>query len=162
MNRRAASGHTVFELLIVVVVLMLIAGIVIPNTSVGDERKLDTLQLAIQDAIDHAQSLSYHQGMTYGVRFSVAGQWFAVVDENGTPIDDPLSHGDYVVRLKNPDLPSGIYIDSANFGIRPLAAFDGKGVLLQSGEVHIRSGSTERWLACDTATNLFTDITEYP
>ena len=152
MNRRHVSGHTVLELMVVVIVLMVIAGIVLPNTSVGDERKLDTLQLAIQDAMDHAQSLSYHQGAPFGVRFSVAGQWFAVVDENGVPIDDPLSHGDYVIRLQGPDMPSDIHIDAASFGTRPLAAYDNKGVLIDGGEVHLRAGATQRWLACDTAT----------
>ncbi len=161
MKLRPASGHTVVEMLIVMVVLMLLAGIVLPNASVGDDRKLDTLQLAMQDALDHAQSLAYHQGVPFGVRFSIEGQWFAAVDENGVPIDDPLSHGDYVIRLKSPDMPSDIHVDSADFGGRPLATFDAKGVLLTPGEVHIRAGNTERWLACDTATNKFTDITEY-
>jgi len=162
VNRRHASGHTVLELVVVVIVLMVIAGIVIPAASVGDERKLDTLQLAIQDAMDHAQSLSYHQGITYGVRFSTTGQWFAVVDENGVPIDDPLSHGDYLIRLGNPELPSDIHVDSASFGGRPLAAYDGKGVLIAGGEVHLRAGDTQRWLSCNTATAELSEISVEP
>ncbi len=76
MNRRT-SGYSVLELLVVVMMLAVLAGIVLPSASVGDDRKLDTLQLAMQDAIDHAQSLSFHQGIAYGVRFNTAGQWFA-------------------------------------------------------------------------------------
>lgn len=158
MTRRHPAGHTVLELLVVIIVLAVIAGIVIPSASVGDERKLDTLQLAIQDALDHTQSLAYHQGAPFGVRFSVDGQWFAAVDENGVPVDDPLSHGDYVIRLVGPDQPSDIHIDSAGFGGRPLATFDGKGVLLTGGEVHLRAGNTQRWLSCNTATAKFQQI----
>jgi type II secretory pathway pseudopilin PulG len=162
VNVRRCSGHTLIEMLVVIMVLMIIAAIVVPSTSVGDERKLDTLQLAIQDALDHAQSLAYHQGAPFGVRFSVAGQWFAAVDENGVPIDDPLSHGDYVIRLSGPDMPSNIHIDAAEFGIRPLACFDGKGVLMYGGEVHLRAGNTQRWLSCDTATSKLTEIPVEP
>jgi hypothetical protein len=149
------SGHTVLELLVVVMMLAILAAIAIPAASVGDDRKLDTMQLALQDAIDHAQSLSFHQGVAYGVRFSTAGQWFAVVNENGVPVDDPLSHGDYLIRMTNPspDLPSGVHLDYAMFGPRPLAGFDEKGVLIKGGEVRITAGKTQRILTCDTATN---------
>ncbi len=156
--KRARSGHTIIELLIVVLVLGLLAGIVLPSSSVGDDRKLDTLQLEIQDAIYHAQSLAYHKGAVYGVRFNVGSQWFAVVNEVGVPIDDPLSHGDYVVRLGTPGQPKGVAIDYATFGVRPLAPFDTKGVLTTAGEIHLRAGDTDRWLICNTATATLTEI----
>ena len=156
------SGHTIVELLVVVAVLVILAGIVLPSSSLGEDRKLDTLQLSIQDAIDHAQSLSYHEGVPYGVRFSVKGQWFGVANEVGVPVDDPLTHGDYVMRLKSPDMPSNCTLDYALFGVRPLIAFDSKGILVQPGEVHLRCGSTERWLSCDAATNKLTPIAISP
>ena len=155
--KRKTSGHTLIEMLVVIVVLAVLAGIVIPSASVGDDRKLDTLQLAMQDAMDHAQSLAYHQGVPYGVRFHVAGDWFAVVNEVGVPMDDPLSHGDYVIRLKSPDMPSALSLDYAMFGARPVAAFDAKGVLMEGGEVTISTGSTVRHLECDTATAKLTE-----
>jgi hypothetical protein len=157
MNR-IRSGHTIVELLVVVAILILLAGIVLPSSGVGDQRKLDTLQLEIQDALDHAQSLSYHTGSTHGVRFNSNSQWFGVVNELGLLIDDPLSHGDYIVRLKEPGQPKDVHIDYAMFGARPLAAFDAKGVLTTSGEIHLRAGETERWLTCNTATATLTEI----
>ena len=39
------------------------------------------------------------------------------------------------------------------FGIRPLAAFDEKGVLIHGGEVRITAGQTQRILTCTTATS---------
>lgn len=152
--KRREQGHTLLEMLVVVLILGILAGIAIPAASVGDDRKLDTLQLAIQDAIDHAQSLSFHQGVAYGVRFNVNGQWFAVVNENGVPVDDPLSHGEYLIRLTNPspDMPNGCHLDYAMFGTRPLAAFDEKGVLIRGGEVRLTAGKTQRILTCTTAT----------
>ena len=162
MHPRRIDGHTLIELLVVVIVLMVIAGIVIPSSSVGAERKLDTLQVAMQDAINRAQTLSYHQNATYGVRFETAGGWFAVVDEEGMPAEEPLSHGDYLIRLNGPDMPTDLHIDSADFGGRPLAAFDEKGVLIVGGEVHIRAGNTVRWLVADTATNTLMEVPADP
>ena len=152
------SGHTLVELLVAVAVLLLLAGIVIPSATMGDERKLDTLQLQIQDAMDHAKALSYHTGSIHGVRFDTTYQWFAVVNEVGIPIDDPLSHGDYVIRLNAPGQPSGVRIDGAAFPLRPLAVFNEKGVLEESGEVHISTANTVRWLSANTAISKLSEI----
>ena len=162
MAPRRNSGHTILELLVVVIVLMIIAGIVIPSSSVGAERKLDTLQVALQDAINEAQALSYHQGATFGVRFDVPGQFIAVVDETGMPTEDPFTHGDYLIHLNAPNIPSNVNIDYADFGGRPLAAFSEKGVLLTGGELHIRAGDTPRWLVMDTATNTLMEVPAGP
>jgi hypothetical protein len=96
------------------------------------------------------------------VRFSLPGQWFAVVNENGVPMADPLSHGDYLVRLTGPNIPTDVHIDYANFGVRPLAAFNEKGVLIESGEIHLRAGQTERWLTCETATAKLMEVPSSP
>jgi type II secretory pathway pseudopilin PulG len=156
---RRERGHTLIELLIVAAVLMILAGIVIPSGTVSDDRKLDTLQLQIQDAMDHAQALAYHTGSVHGVRFSTTGQWFAVVNEVGIPIDDPLSHGDYVVKLNSPGQPGGIRLDYGIFGTRPIAVFNEKGVLEESGQVNIGTTKAVRWLFANTATAKLTEIT---
>ncbi len=156
--RAPQSGHTLIEILVAMLILGLLAGIVLPSGGIGDDRKLDTVQLEIQDAIDHAQSVSYQTGAPHGVRFDSNHGWFAVINEVGVAIDDPLAHGDYIVRLKDPGQPGNVHIDYATFNGRPLAAFDAKGVLVSSGSIHLRAGSTERWLACNTATATLTEI----
>ena len=158
MGTRPQSGHTLVEILIAMLVLALLAGIVLPSSGVGDDRKLDTVQLEIQDAIDHAQSLAYQTGSAHGVRFNTGHGWFAVVNEAGVAIDDPLTHGDYIVRLADPGQPTNVFIDYAIFGSRPLAAFDAKGVLVTAGSIHLRCGKSQRWLACNTATASLTEI----
>jgi type II secretory pathway pseudopilin PulG len=152
------SGHTVLELLVVAMVLMILAAIVLPSGSMGVDRKLDTVQLEIQDAIDHAQSLAYHRAEPFGVRFGDAGDWFAVVDRAGAAVNDPLSRRPYVVRLDAPGQPSGVRVTHAEFGGRPLAAFNEKGILNDSGQVHLRVQSTERWLAMNTASPVLAPI----
>ncbi len=145
-------GFTLIELLIVVVVLGLLAGIAIPSASMSEDRKFDTVQLAVQDALDFAQGLAYQTGVTHSVRFGKSfGGWWAVVDEVGVPIEDPLTHGDYVVRLDRPGLPPGVEIDYVSLGGRPLATFDSKGELHAGGEINLRHGSQMRYLTINTA-----------
>ncbi len=55
-------------------------------------------------------------------------------------------------------MPSALSLDYANFGTRPVAAFDAKGVLMEGGEVTISTGSTVRHLTCDTATAKLTEF----
>lgn len=159
---RRTHGHTVIELLVVVAVMMILAAIALPNSTQGPERKLDTAQLAMQDAFDHAQSLATTTAAVYGVRFDCDEEWFAVVDATGHPVDDPLSHMPYVVHLMQPGEPADVVIDSADFSGHMVAVFNEKGVMHVGGEVHLRAGTSLRWLTIDTATAALTEIPVAP
>ena len=155
---RSAHGHTLLELLVVVAILMVLAAIAMPSSAETPDRKLDTVQLAMQDALDHAQSLATTTAAVYGVRFDVEGEWFCVVDSTGKPVEDPLSHKPYQVKLLLPGQPPDVVIDSVDFGGRIVAVFNEKGVMHSGGEVHLRAGTTLRWLETDTATASLVEI----
>jgi len=151
-TRQTNQGFTLIELLVVSAVLMMLALIALPAAGMDDHRKLDVVQLGVQDALDYAQRESYKSGVPYGVRFGTnAGGWFAVVNAAGIPVEDPLSHGDYVVRFTDPGYPTGVTVDYATFGVRPVAAYDEKGVLVFGGQIHLRAGDQVRWLQLTTA-----------
>lgn len=149
---RRRRGFSLVEMLVVIVVLGLLAAVAIPSTAMSEDRKFDTVQLALQDALDYAQGRAYQTGAVHAVRFGKSfGGWWAVVDEVGVPLEDPLTHGDYVIRLDRPGLPNGVTLDAIDFNGRPLAAFDQKGELYAAGEIHLRHGATVRYLEINSA-----------
>jgi prepilin-type N-terminal cleavage/methylation domain-containing protein len=151
---RSQDGVTLIELLAVVFVMGILAAIAVPSASTSYERKLDTLQMEVQDAIDHAQTLAYHTGVKHAVRLDVSAQWIAVVNAVGAPVDDPLTHTPYVVRFTPaPGQPTGATIDSALFGFnRPIILFNSKGNLEYEGTLRMSAGGYQRLLTLNSAT----------
>lgn len=146
-------GFTLVEMVVTVFVLIVLAGVVVPAPSRDTDRKLDLLQMQIQDAIDHSRALAYHTGQKMGVLFSTSGNWLAVVNELGVPFEDPLTRRWYVIDFDAPDQPGDIHIEHALFGAgRPIIGFDTKGELIYPGEVRIRAGEGQRWFSVNTAT----------
>ena len=152
-NRRQA-GVTLIELLAIVVVMGFLAAIAVPAASVSYERKMDVLQLEVQDAIDHAQSLAYHTGLKHAVRLDTSAQWIAVVNEVGAPVVDPLTRKPFVVRFTPaPGQPTGAFMTSAQFGFdRPLILFNSKGDLEYEGTLSLSAGKYQRLLSLNSAT----------
>ena len=146
------AGFTMLELVVVVAVLALLSMAAIPSSSVSKKRKLDLLQLQIQDAIDHAKSMAYHTGAEYGVILNSNHQFIAVTNEMATPMEDPLKRAAYVVRLNRPDQPSGIRVEDCDFGFRPVVPFNDKGDLDYPGQILISADGQERLLELNTAT----------
>ena len=145
-------AFTLIELLLTVVILGVIMAIAIPTSSMSDERKLDILEVQIQDALDYAKDLSYRLGSKHAVMFNTQGQYFAVVNEQIVPMEDPLRRQPYIIRMNFPDQPAGIRIEQALFGSRSVAPFDEKGVLTTPGTVRISAGDSQRWFEITTAT----------
>jgi prepilin-type N-terminal cleavage/methylation domain-containing protein len=157
---KRAAGFTLVELLISVALLGMFAAMAMPSGGMSSDRKIDTIQLQVQDAIDHAQSISYHTGQKMAVRISTNGQWIAVVNELGVPVQDPLTRGPYIVQFEPlPGQPAGVKMVQASFGFnRPLVAFDSKGVLQYPGTLTITAGEEARLLSLNAATVTLTEV----
>ncbi len=152
-------GFTIMELMVSVSVIAFLAVIALPNASPDNERKLDMVQLQLQDAIDHAQSLAYHTGEKMSAFVNVQGQWIAVVNAQGVAQEDPLTHSLYALRLSDPGQPAGISIDYvANPLNRSLVMFDDRGILVYPVDVIISAGGVSRSLRINTATGELAEV----
>jgi prepilin-type N-terminal cleavage/methylation domain-containing protein len=149
-----SQGFTIVELMITVFVMVILAGVVVPAASPDVDRKLDTLQMEVQDAIDHAQAIAYHTGQKMGVLFNTNDNWLVVINETGVPFEDPLTHKWYLVDFDAPDQPGNIHVDYVAFGPagRPVVLFNSKGELSYSGQIRIRASGQQRWFSVNTAT----------
>jgi len=114
---RAAAGFTLLELLVVVVVLGIVAGLVMTNLG-GDERRgAEREAKRLAGALEHAAALAQWRGETLGVsaegrgyRFWRRGdgdRWSALAD------DDVLAPR---------TLPAGFIVAAATFAGAPIAA----------------------------------------
>ena len=110
-THRTRSGFTIVELLATLVVMAILAVVAIPSSTVDTKRKLDMLQLQLQDGIDHAWSLAYHTGEKMSMYVNVPGQWFAVLDAQAVLQEDPLTRKDYAVLLNAPGQGQNVSID---------------------------------------------------
>ena len=159
VRRRRQSGFTIAELMVSVAVMAFLAVIALTSSGPDHERKLDMVQLSLQDAIDHAQSLAYHTGEKMSAYVNVQGQWLAVVNAQGVPQEDPLTHKIYAFKLGDPGLPSGVSIDYvANPLNRSLVMFDDRGSLVYPVDVVISSGNVSRSLQVNTATGVLAEV----
>ncbi|RKY21861.1 MAG: hypothetical protein DRQ55_02740 [Planctomycetota bacterium] len=158
--RSRQLGFTIIELLMVVALLGMFAVMAMPSGGMSTDRKIDMIQLQLQDAVDHAQSIAYHTGDKMAVRISTDGQWIAVVNEVGVPVVDPLTRAPYVVRFTPlPGQPDGVKMVQASFGFdRPMIGFDSRGGLQYPGTLTIQAGEDARVLSLDSATVTLTEV----
>ena len=150
MNQR---GFTLIELLVVVVVLGVLASV---SSSAAPDRSAQSLslaELALGDALDTARARAISARVPHGVAFDPAGERFAVLARDGSPVEHPLHHGPYVVDLTGPGHPPGLDLLLADFGVTGFAAvFDGQGLPMSGGTVTVSHSGQTRTLLLDGAT----------
>ncbi len=147
-------GFTLTELLVTVLVLAVLTAVAgVPAAADGDAAALDLAQVQLEDAFRVAQTMSFSLGEPIGVVFDTEVERFAVVRQDGSPVADPLTHGDYLVEFRSPEQPKRVDIVSADFGTTLTAGvFDGSGVPVEGGTVTLLQNGLARTLVLDPAT----------
>ncbi len=152
-RHRREHGFTLLELTIVVMVLALMAAVAVTAAGSQDEQQLELSEIHMRDALDRARALARSQRSPHAVVFDESGNRFALVDESGGIVTDPLTRRPDVVDFTLPGAPQRIEVVSADFGTAGTAAiFDAQGVPLTGGTLVLRRGGVTHTLSFEAAT----------
>ncbi len=152
-TRRA---FTLIEILCVVVIVGLAAGIIIPQIATRDDLRCASAARQLMGDLLYAQSRSIAMGKMHYVQFNKTTGTYQVLD-NMSPADvitNPLSQQAYTITVGTGAL-SNVSINSASFDGNPTVAFDAMGipytwdatngpVALNSGSVVFKAGKNQK------------------
>ena len=138
------SGFTLFELLIVLTVLGIVAGTVVPAVlSLSPTQALAGARFVAAD-LNYVRSRAIALSKPLTVSFDLAQQRYTVSDADG-PIAHPWAAstrfgGLFVVVLDETTPFSGVRLTSANFGGQRWIRFGTMGEPIESGSLTVRHG----------------------
>jgi general secretion pathway protein H len=117
MPRRARSGFTLIEVLVVVVVIGMAAGLAIVNFGTDDRRATEREAKRLAGALEHAAALAQWRGETLGVSADGSGYrfWRRAAGDQWTTLGD-----DDVLAPRS--LPAQWSVTPASFAGAPVAA----------------------------------------
>ncbi|GJM22738.1 MAG: hypothetical protein DHS20C15_26530 [Planctomycetota bacterium] len=155
MHTRASQqrGFTLMELLVVVLVLGIMAGVAGMAASDGAAQRLDLATIQVQDTVERARALAVSNRLAHGVVFDVNNDRLTIIDGNGNQVIDPLTQSPFLVEFRPGGQMQGIDISAAAFGdTESTALFDAQGVPLEAGAVILAAGTSSVTLTLDAAT----------
>lgn len=149
-------GFTLIEILCVVVIIGLAAGIIIPQISTRDDLRCASAARELMGDLLYAQSRSIAQGKMHYVQFNTTTGAYQVLDavSPNNVITNPVSQQTYTVTVGTGAL-AGVSIKTASFDGNPTVAFDSMGIpytwdatngpiALNAGSVVFKAGKNQK------------------
>jgi type II secretory pathway pseudopilin PulG len=142
-----AGGLSLFELVVVLVIIGALAAIAVPRYAESDARyRADAAARRIVADLALAQTNAYTSGEGVTVKFDVPADMLSAPEMRS--LDKASS--DYVVKFA--EAPYRARLISADFGGIPAVDFDGYGMPSSGGSVVVKVGRTQKTVVLDPGT----------
>jgi prepilin-type N-terminal cleavage/methylation domain-containing protein len=136
------GGFTFIELMLVVLIIGIAAGIVVPMMSSAGSLQVRAAANMVAADLEYAKSMAISRTQSYSVEFNTTNESYEILDPNNDPVPHPVKKGfDYVVDFGNDGRLDQVDIADVNFP-NDKVTFDylgspdnGGGVTLQAGGV---------------------------
>jgi prepilin-type N-terminal cleavage/methylation domain-containing protein len=165
MQRAVSSGggFTLLEVLMVVLIIGIAAGIVVPMMSSAGSMQIRAAVNMVAADLEYAKSMAVSRGQPYSVVFDKTTEKYQVVDQNNNVIAHPVKKGfNFVIDFRNDGRLDQVDILDANFDGKNTVTFDYLGspfsdrgasaAPLNSGVVTLRSGSITKTVSVEPVT----------
>ena len=154
------GGFTLIEVILVVLIIGIAAGVVVPMMSSAGSMQIRASVNMIAADLEYAKSMAISRGQPYSVVFDKTAEGYQVVDQSNNPIPHPVKKGSYyVVNFQNDCRLDQVNIANANFDGTSKVTFDylgspynGSGSPLNSGVITLQSGSVTRTVSVEPVT----------
>lgn len=149
---RADSGFTLVEVLLVVVLSLILAGVVLPAAhTLDDQVVLADAQVLAAD-LEFARARAIATGVEHRVVFRVGKDKYVVQSPPGTVLEEPLSKKPWRRKLAEDPNGPGTDLVSADFGGERSVTFDASGAPQAGGTVVLRVGNFEARVVVEAVT----------
>lgn len=154
------GGFTLIEVILVVLILGIAAGMVVPMMSSAGSLQVRAAANMVAADLEYAKSMAISRGQPYSVLFDKTTETYRVQDHNDTVIAHPVKKGfNYVVDFRNDGRLDRVNIVDANFDGTSKVTFDylgspynGSAGFLNSGVVTLQSGGVTKVVRVEPVT----------
>ena len=154
-SERVGSGFTLFELLVVIVVLAIAAMLAVPMLSSSADIQVGSAANMISSDLEYTQNMAVSRQQNYSIVFSVANDSYEVRDSSGNVIDYPARAGTaFAVSFPDDSRLRRVDITAANFDSAQTVTFDYLGSPYNESATPLNSGQIT--LQADTCTMIVT------